>query len=331
MQEGPKTNKGERGPDMSRRKFLRGLGAGAAAVAVDALDPLGKYKALAGFVAQSRESDQYDYDQVVKEAKAYLRETYNIHLVMGADKDPNTAEILGEKVALDNYKQTVRLIVEEIQRYPARMIKNVMMNGRPLEIRVVQVLNLKKASFTGLTRAAGVAFHSGGNLFGKAERIGLDATEDRNYQRQSIHHELNHMFIAGGGRLHQQRRWIAMHAKLTKTPYVNVLEDFGVQKSPQASVNTSHVAFLDYYARLSSGEDEAVCAEYMFMPRLHVAFREKIRSERDPLVKEVLLAKYNAVKADYRLWSNGEMGDAFWDEIYQKGLSEKESIKTVTR
>lgn len=68
---------------MSRRSFVLGSAALATAAAVDYA---GKFTPLARWLDDTLVG-QFDYDEVVKEAKQFLKERYDMDLVMGMEED----------------------------------------------------------------------------------------------------------------------------------------------------------------------------------------------------------------------------------------------------
>lgn len=293
---------------ITRRGFLKYAGKGLAGAAA-----IGTGVLVGTELAERREhleeritqplDEQYDLDGVVREAKAYLR-TYGLDLLTGGDTERN--EILGDKAALEHYQMSLLALVQEISKYPQEMIPGSM-DGKTLEIRVVNVLSIKDRPNTEPRRVGGVAT----TFDRRAPRIGLDSSQPEEFQRQTIHHELNHLF----GRREQQARdirWRQFHASLRTEIY----RPIPAQRNARQAAAEEY--FLTNYAGTEPIEDQAVWAEHMMVPELHLKLIEKIRSTRNADARRILTMKYMATKEEYRKWSNGVMDDQYWQRLIQQ-------------
>ena len=241
-----------------------------------------------------------------------MKETYGVTLVMGVDK--HEKDITGNPVALEQYRASLRLLVQEMSKYPPEMIRKIG-EGRGFEIRISNGL---------YTKGDTVADHSHEKkkLGGvapllkekKSAQMMLDSQETEVYQRQTMHHELNHRAAAKWeDPSKRDQTWVKFHSKTSANPYHEV------------SINsiTDQTKFKPYFLKAYAGaapiEDEAVFAEYMMMPQLHIEVLNKWRNEKDPIVKDILAAKYLETKKNYLTWSDGKMDDAFWGSIIAEG------------
>lgn len=298
-------------PLLSRRNFLIGGGALAAAATVDYVE---KVSPLAEWLDDKIEG-QYDYDALVKEAKRILKKEYSVELLMGRENDQE--DILGDPVSLEQYRESLRVLVHGIKRYPPEMIQKVG-EGRGFKIRILRQLrarhvgghNPTHTSFAGIRR---------GTRQGIAEEIIIDADQQLDFQARIVHHELNHSF-AGTWQSWQERdnRWIGFHAKINQNPY-----------RPQASYGADHPAperhFLTDYAGTMPVEDQAVSAEWMMTPALMTVFLDRWRNETDQNVKDILAWKYNETKNNYAVWSNGKLGEPFWQSLVDQGYKDRKT------
>ncbi len=295
---------------ISRRKFLLGAGAVAATLVID---NVGKFTPLAKWL-DDKVVGQYDYDAEVSRAKSYLKERYGIDLVMGEDK--NREQILGDPVTLEKYRTTLRILFQEISKYPPEMIHK-MREGRVFEIRIVHTLYRKDIGNPDIPpkRVAGTALWPSEK---GPTRVALDAGFDEFFQRKNIHHELNHKFAERNWQ-ERDKKWVSFHAAVSVKPYhpesANVSSD----------VMAEERYFLTKYASSAPPEDQAVCAEWMMTPSLHVIFLDRWRNEKDPVTKDILAAKYIETKKNYSDWSDGKIGDAFWESIIAQGEKERGS------
>jgi predicted ribonuclease toxin of YeeF-YezG toxin-antitoxin module len=46
---------------------------------------------------------------------------------------------------------------------------------------------------------------------------------------------------------------------------------------------------------------------------------ERIRTERDPIVKDILTKKFIATRRNYEKWSDGKIDTKFWERMGTKG------------
>jgi hypothetical protein len=320
----PKEKPTSRG--LNRRQFLVGVGSIAAVgLGYAAYEMLRKYPALEGVVGGG-DLDQFDYDDVVKQAKAFLKERYggDVTLVVGDDKDLYP-EITGEKVTLDKYKVSIRAIVGELSRdpeYPVEFIRAIA-EGRGVEFRVMHNVHLEETDGDNpfLSKKDPVGGVAPRLREGKPAQIIIDSDESEEFQRQTVHHEINHRAAAKWqNREDRDGKWRGLHAGAMSNPY---------KRKPKGGHDYSVPPpryFLNHHASTHPVEDQAVTAEYMLTPRLHVQFAEKVKIERDPAIKAILIAKYNRVKAEYAEWSKGKIDEAFWDKIIKQGLKEKGTL-----
>jgi len=289
------------------------LVAGAAVVTL-AAGNIGKYSPLAKWL-DDKFVGQYDYDQEVQLAKNYLKERYHIDLKMGLDKDEPS--LVGDPITVEKYKQALQILVRELSKYPPEMIHKLA-EGRGFHIYIVRNL-LDKSVPVGSE-----ANYLGGDVppfrAEKGRQLVLNA--DNWELQQAIHHELNHDFVGlFENREAHDARWIQLHEKLKKNPYRPVPRNV-VSNEPAPE----HY-FLTNYAGSAPIEDEAVCAEWMMTPSLAVQFLDKWRNERDPVIKDILAAKWNKVKKNYYDWSDGKVGDALWQSIIDEGEKERAGNK----
>src|SRR3989338_9639879 len=192
---------------MSRRSLLTG---GAALAVGLAVDNIGKFSQLAKWL-DDKVVGQFDYDEAVKEAKGFLKERYGINLVMGNEKDQD--EFRGDPVALERYRVTLRLIVQEMSKYPPEMIHKIA-EGRGLEIRVVDNLFVKEGQ-----QESRREFRAGGLApfleQGKVAQLILDAGYAEHHQRAMVHHELNHRASQKWeNQTERNKKWVGFHSKV---------------------------------------------------------------------------------------------------------------------
>lgn len=302
---------------LSRRKFLLGAGAVAAATALGTADYVSKYSSLAKWL-DDKIVGQYDYDEAVKNMKTYMKDRYGIDLEMGAGK--NQDGISGDPVALDKYKSTLRFIVQEMSKYPPEMIRKAS-EERGFILHIVDKPYIKDSSAG--SRSGQEKLYVGGFApflkKGEPAKLILNANESENYLRSALHHELNHRF-AEKWQKHDDRRqkWIGFHAAVSLSPYR------AAQKGRLARDVPPERYFLTEHSAANYLEDQAVCAEWMMMPNLMVGFLDRWRNEQDPKVKEILAAKYIETKNNYAEWSDGKIGEAFWQAIIDESEKQRQ-------
>ena len=295
---------------MSRRSLLTG---GAALAVGLAVDNIGKFSPLAKWL-DDKVVGQFDYDEAVKEAKGFLKERYGINLVMGNEKDQD--EFRGDPVALERYRVTLRLIVQEMSKYPPEMIHKIA-EGRGLEIRVVDNLFVKEGQ-----QESRREFRAGGLApfleQGKVAQLILDAGYAEHHQRAMVHHELNHRASQKWeNQTERNKKWVGFHSKVSaRSPYRKKRE------GAKDYDTTPERFFVIEYAATHPQEDEAVCAEMMMNPLRHLEFLNLWRNEQDKNVKDVLAVKYVETKRNYLNWSGGKIDDAFWQAIIKRGEEE---------
>jgi len=299
---------------ISRRRFLALGGAAVAAGALGQLDYSHGYTTLGRFL-NDKISGQYDYDTAVREAKKFLRENYSISLIMGEDADRK--QIHGDRIALEKYRTSLKLLLTELTRYPPDMIKNApALGGRPMEIRILENLKYRDSPKEAPRTLAGVL-----TGISRYPRMALSVSQTETYQRQTIHHEIYHLFQRPD-QVGHKKKWTDMHARLSlgRTPYRPLPQ--GVDPLGRAREEY----FVTNYAGTNALDDGAVTAEHMLTPSLHVLFLDQIRATRNPVAKRILTAKYFAIKKEYGEWSQGRMGEEFWENIRQHGIRERELI-----
>ena len=301
---------------VSRRSFLTG---GAALVVGLAVDNIGKFSPLAKWL-DDKVVGQFDYDEIVKEAKAYMKERYNVNLMMGREK--NREDVLGNPLALDKYRVVLRVITQEMSKYPPELIRKI---GEPngFEVRIVEDL-ATAGSTTGMSSNNNQAYRLAGLApaltRGKAAQFILDSSQPEYFLRQTVHHELNHRCATKWeNREKRDRQWTDFHAKVSRSPYRRLPAGTKSDTPPKERY------FLTQYASSAPVEDEAICAEHMMTPSLMVVFIEKWKNEQDQNTKDILALKYLQTKKNYAVWSEGKMGDAFWQSIIDQGYREKQN------
>lgn len=308
---------GSSGHVLSRRNLLIG---GATLAAGLAIDNIGKFSPLAKWL-DDKIAGQFDYDEVVKEAKSFMKERYHIDLVIGVKEGQN--DILGDAVTLEKYRTILRVIMQEMSKYPSEMIQKIG-EGPGFELRIIDNLYTKgplsgfSSNFSNIgQRVGGIAPF---RTEDKPAQLILDSNQMEYIQRQTLHHELNHLSAnKWENRQERDQRWMGFHKKISKDPYHRVSSDTKAEDPPKEPY------FLTNYASSAPVEDQAVCAEWMMTPLLHAEFVKRWQDERDPSVREVLSLKYVETVREYNEWSGGKIDDAFWDTIWKQGLREKQN------
>ena len=305
----------------TRRNFLSAGAVLTAAGAVEAVDSVKGFSPI-GKLLNDKIVGQYDYDADVRETKHFLKEQYGIDFALGPEKDQK--EILGRVPSIEKYKTTLRVMKEEMQlNYPPDMIRKIG-EGRGFETRAIENLSTTMR-IAGMydTDQMEMSSLAPPLVPGRPAQLLINPRISEGFQRQTLHHDLNHrLSVQLGNPQERDRKWIALHKKVSQNPYRRVAGDTGI-KGVRADTPPTERYFLTKYASASPEEDQAVCAEWMLTPRLHAEFVRRRDNDPDEKVREILAAKYEQVIADYSEWSDGEMGRPFWDGIYRKGLEEK--------
>lgn len=295
---------------ISRRSFLKGMAAVGAASAVG-IDYAGRFSPLAKWLDDQIEG-QYNYDEIVKQAKEFMRERYGVELIMGTEKEQS--EVLGDRVLLEKYQHSLKILVQEISKYPPEMIQKVG-EGDGLRIRIAEKIRVKETDINKkifFTRVAGLA-----NPLrdGRPAEFLLNSAQTEESERMTIHHEFNHLFVPKWqGWREQGKIWHDLHAPF-KNPYSRL--------NPANPEHTRRPRyFLTDYASSNAGEDMATCIEWMMTP-IHMAeFVTRWRDEKDPAIKNILGKKYLETARCYKDWSGGKIDNAFWQSIIDLGFKE---------
>ena len=264
---------------------------------------------------------QFDHDSEVRWIHRHMKERYGMDFAQGPEKGQK--EILGRVPSLEKYKTTLRLTKEEMLKYPPDMIRKIG-EGRGFETRAIENLSTT-ARIAGMydTDQREMSSFALPLVPGKPTQLLINPRVSEVFQRQTLHHDLNHHLSTKlGNPQERDRKWTALHKKVSQNPYRRVAGDTGI-KGVRADTPPTERYFLTKYASATPEEDQAVCAEWMLTPRLHAEFVRRRDNDPDEKVREILAAKYEQVIADYSEWSDGEMGRPFWDGIYRKGLEEK--------
>lgn len=306
---------------ISRRNFVR-LG-GAALIAAGmpttffaALEDRLKYGPLADFVEHTSDDTEYDFDEIVSQAKAFLKERYGIRLTMGPEETPDARglQILAEKTTLERYQMVVRALVQEISKYPPEMIAKIR-HGHDFEIRIGNNFTYKYTNSPLLNKVGGVAPQLTRD---RANRFGLSADSSEPFTRRIIHHELNHKF-AHDDRKKYDKIWIGIHKQLgSSNPYREERPGVTVAAEPY---------FLSEHAAASPQEDQAETADTMLTPLAHYKFLQRWQNEKYAITKQILRDKYIEVKREYLEWSDGKIDETFWQQIIAQGTREAHSKK----
>ncbi|MDO8576092.1 MAG: hypothetical protein Q7R90_02145 [bacterium] len=302
---------------LSRRTLLAG-GFGLAATVAMAPSHIGKLSQSAKLSSDAAVG-QFDYDPGVRRIHSHMKERYGIDFAVGPEK--NQKEILGNVPSLEKYKAMLHLIKEEMFKYPPDMIRKIG-EGRGFETRAIENLSTTEP-ITGMYDTEGKEIAGFAPLLvpGKPAQLLVNPGQPGYSQRQTLHHDLNHrLAIKLENPEERDRKWKALHKKITQNPYRRVSGDTKSTTAPTERY------FLTQYASASPEEDQAVCAEWMMTPRLHAEFVRRRDNDPDELVREILAAKYELTIADYSEWSDGEMGRPFWDGVYRQGLKENAAI-----
>jgi len=151
-----------------------------------------------------------------------------------------------------------------------------------------------------------------------AAQLLLHANEPESQQRATFHHELNHRCAEKWQKKEDRdKKWTALHGKVSARPYREI------PKGERPEAQPKEHFFLSNYSGTRPIEDQGVCAECMMIPHLHLWFLRRIQEEKEPASKQILTAKYNTVKQEYFVWSDGKIGAPFWDAIIKQGLREE--------
>lgn len=292
-------------PRISRRAFLAGAGALAAAATMDNVT---KYSRLAKWL-DDQFVGQYNYDEAVKDAKAFLKERYKIDLFVGDGKQEE--DVKADPTTLEKYRASLRIIVEEFSKYPPEMIQ-VLGEGRGFHVRIVEGLMIRTAPGSNIGRRVGGA--APWLREKRPAQILLQATETPVQQARLVHHELNHRAANHWENSEERdKKWISFHATVTDAPYRPVRPEVDGNEAASESY------FLTEYAAQSPIEDEATCAEFMMVPSLHQQFIEQWNNTSDSASKDILTKKYVETMRNYHTWSNGKIDEAFWHKIIEEG------------
>ena len=304
---------------LSRRTLLTGGAAFAVTLTMKPSD-LGKLSP-SPTSPDDRIVGQFDHDSEVRWIHRHMKERYGMDFALGPEKGQK--EILGRVPSLEKYKITLRVMKEEMLKYPPDMVRKIG-EGRGFETRAIEILSTTKR-IAGMydTDQMEMSSLAPPLVPGRPAQLLINPRISEGFQRQTLHHDLNHrLSVQLGNPQERDRKWIALHKKVSQNPYRRVGGDKGI-KGVRADTDPTERYFLTKYASATPEEDQAVCAEWMLTPRLHAEFVRRRDNDPDEKVREILAAKYEQVIADYSEWSDGEMGRPFWDGIYRKGLEEK--------
>ena len=309
---------------LSRRKFMQ-LGASAALAGAFTLDLAGQYPAFAQLLDPNVAVDQFDYDKAVGEAKRFFKQGYDVNLFVGAGNEHSY--ISGGGTTIEKYRDSLRLLTEEFEgKYTDDMIKQLGKGRGGLGIRIASNLAWTKKNDQGDTIVYKETGLVPGSIPGKSAPIFLNADNREDFQRQLIHHEMQHR--AFHEREDQEvllSQWRDVHKGVSLgevyRPREKGVEDRGVP---------SESYFLTNYAGTSVWEDMATCAEWIMTPLQFAKFIERIRTEKDPVLKEILEKKFIATRRFYEKWDGGEkINTAFWERMGTEGY--RQLLKEITK
>src|SRR3989344_358574 len=208
---------------------------------------------------------QFDYDPEVRRTHHHMKERYGIDFAVGPEKDQK--EILGRVPSLEKYKTTLRLMKEEMLKYPPDMIRKIG-EGRGFETRAIENLSTT-ARIAGMndTDQRQRSSFAPPLVPGRPAQLLINPRISEGVQRQTLHHDLNHrLSVQLGNPQERDRKWIALHKKVSQNPYRRVGGGKGI-KGVRADTDPTERDFLTKYASASPEEDQAVCAEWMLTPR----------------------------------------------------------------
>lgn len=300
----------------SRREFLIGVGT-TLILAPFAAKLLGEFETLEEFL--TGKMDGHDLDEVVIESKKMLHDKYGIELIMAID--PKSGEIVAKKVELEKYKVALRILLTELLKYPPEMIRKETEGKSPV-IQIGEKLQSWSSSDQKYGPVAGVFFPPAKK---RRLRIGLNTSEDPENFGKTIHHEFNHAFVDNRD-VAQARKWKGfLTTKREEDPY-----PMYYSMASKGKPDSVPSFFLTEYAAKSVSEDQAVTAEYMMTPHLHLEFMQRITASKDPDVIRILSLKYNAIKNEYKEWSGGKIDQKFWDNMIKRGIEERDKRTSKT-
>jgi hypothetical protein len=303
--------KGER---LSRRRFLRIAGVTALVATVGVLDWRGKYSTLAKYLDDLHGGGQFSYDNAVQEAKVHFKERYGIDILAGPEDGQQ--ELLGNRPTLEQYRATLRVIWQELSKYPPEMMR-ALGDGLGLEMRIIDEPTVKEdAKSARRVRVGGTSPHV---KEGKPVSLIFEAGEPEVFQRRGVHHELNHRFAEKWQTWDEREaRWVSFHANVTAHPYHP--EPEGTRLDDKAA----EPYFLTMHASNNFEEDQGICAEWLMTPEKHFEFVERIKNEKDPKVKDILSWKYKETVNNYKTWGGDHFKNQFWIDIYERGKEEQQ-------
>lgn len=312
-------------PRMSRRQFIggiAGLAAGPAVIAAS-VDYAGKYSPLARWLDDKIEG-QFDYDEVVKEAKEFFWNRYRMTLMMGM-KNNEHPRYRGDDVELLQYRESLKVLMQEMSLYPGAMIRKAG-SDQGLRMRLAQKLQYHTKNDKGEMEWQDCGGAAPFFKPGVQREIFIGIDNALSFQRRTLHHELNHIFSYSWQ--HEAQRtatWIGFHKDVTSTPYRGLNLQAPADPPPDARY------FLTGYAASNVLEDQATTAEWMMTPDLMAEYWYRWSTEKDQTVKKILEMKYTETTKNYEDWSDGQITKSFWQAMGDRGNEQRTRMRQLQK
>jgi len=287
-----------RGKKITRRDFLKLTGAGIAGYALYKYDQV--LSSLFGT----------EYQKSTEQAKKYIKERYGLDILVRLPINAERDNITGDIPNAYELSRGLTLIIEELIKYPPDLLKN---NG------VKAIRFLKNAKLKGKSMDGFVSEFSEGvsTLCYTAEPFEIL----RDFYRKAFHHELFHLLDANdGGYDIDDEQWSAIHNCGGCQAYREIgVTDSINQPAPESSQLDY---FISSYGQRNPVEDRADFGAALMIAQRHQDLLERIKSERDNHIKEVLTNKYETTKQYYFKWSNGSMNENYWRDLIDGKVQE---------
>lgn len=297
----PDKNKKSRIGDhrLSRREFLKlaGIAAATAAGLGVFLYPEAKRKVEDTFYEK-------EIDQEIKKLKEDLEKKYKINIEFDFNKTEEGI-LSWEALSPSEKRDALKCLMENIALYPPEFLAQTAIK------QIVLVKNLtsqrKENKISGVAITNGIIFMN--------YKSGILGWGDEEATKGAIHHELLHEADAHDkDRAKIKKQWANLNPGgendyfKTKADLDRRYKELGKEKFDE--LVDKHTGFINVYSMISEEEDRATVAQSL------LSYPKDIMelAKDDP----ILIKKIEAIKKQYKKWTNGRMNEKFWQDLAEE-------------
>lgn len=249
-----------------------------------------------------------DFGRSIEELHTHIKNTYNVEVVFGRqveDKSISYTPLTG----LTERKEHLEIITKAFSLYPPDIFTR---NGIS-SIAVVHNLLVDGDRVNGV-------FSPG------QQSVTLDSSSGES----TVHHELYHAFdYLTNGFSSEDSQWQNLHTcacqvyEGTYDVFRNGGEGSNTTSSNNWFINDPELGSIEDnpYGKTYPTEDRAVFAQVTMMADTHSRLIQIIANEPDETAGNILKQKYELIKAQYFIFSNGRMNDEYWQALLERRVN----------